>query len=272
VISYQPGNSKCVTVAFAAGLFLLSQEGVDWLMELSAQMKGLAAILVLAAGVLTISGCGNSSQQEGAGQNSTTAVSNSNEAKNDSSVANADKQADLITTTTVPPATATTKLAPTTTTTKAKVSKYYATIKTNKGNIVFELRPDKAPETVKSFIKLANSGFYNGIKWHRVEPGFVIQGGDPLSKDGDPSNDGNGGPGFTLKAEFNDLKHLTGTVAMARTANDINSAGSQFYICLAPAQFLDGQYTIFGQVVDGMNVVNSIKVGDVMQKITISSK
>jgi cyclophilin family peptidyl-prolyl cis-trans isomerase len=238
-------------------------------MELSVRIKGLAAILVLTAGVLTLGGCGNSSQQEGAGQNATSAVSDSNETKNDSSVTKADL---ITTTTTVPPTTSTTKLAPTTTTTKAKASKYYATIKTNKGNIVFELRPDKAPETVKSFIKLANSGYFNGIKWHRVEPGFVIQGGDPLSKDSDPSNDGTGGPGYTVKAEFNDLKHLTGTVAMARMGNDVNSAGSQFYICLAPAPFLDGQYTIFGQVADGMNVVNSIQVGDVMQKVTISSK
>jgi cyclophilin family peptidyl-prolyl cis-trans isomerase len=243
-------------------------------MELSTRIKGLAAILVLTAGVLTVSGCGNSNQQEGAGQNATSAVSNSNETKNDSVLSSgAGKEAELMTTTTtIPPTTSTTKLAPTTTTTKAKASKYYVTIKTNKGNIVFELYPDKAPETVKSFIKLANSGYFNGIKWHRVEPGFVIQGGDPLSKDNDPSNDGTGGPGYTVKAEFNDLKHLTGTVAMARMGNDINSAGSQFYICLAPAPFLDGQYTIFGNVVDGMNVVNSIRVGDVMQKVTISSK
>jgi cyclophilin family peptidyl-prolyl cis-trans isomerase len=242
-------------------------------MELSVRVKGLAAILVLAAGVLAIGGCGNSNQQEGSGQNATSAVSDSNETKNDSLAAKADEEGDLITTTTtVPPTTSTTKPASVTTTTKLKASKYFATIKTNKGNIVFELRPDKAPETVKNFIELAKSGFYSGIKWHRVEPGFVIQGGDPLSKDNDPSNDGTGGSDRKIKAEFNDLKHLTGTVAMARKGDDINSADSQFYICLAPASFLDGQYTIFGQVVEGMNVVNSIQVGDVMQKVTISAK
>jgi cyclophilin family peptidyl-prolyl cis-trans isomerase len=144
-------------------------------------------------------------------------------------------------------------------------------IVTNRGKIVFELYPDKAPKTVDNFIKLANSGFYDGIKWHRVDPGFVIQGGDPLSKDNDPRNDGTGGPGYTIEAEFNDMKHITGTVAMARK-QDVDSAGSQFYICLAPAPHLDGKYTIFGKVVEGMDVVNSIRVGDVMEKVTVVTK
>lgn len=141
-----------------------------------------------------------------------------------------------------------------------------AVIETNRGKIVIELYPDKAPNTVANFIKLANSGFYNGIKWHRVEPGFVIQGGDPLSKDENPNNDGTGGPGYTIKAEFNDVQHVKGTVAMARS-QDPDSAGSQFYICLAPAPFLDGNYTVFGQVVEGMDAVESIQKDDVMEKI-----
>jgi len=124
---------------------------------------------------------------------------------------------------------------------------------------------------VQNFIKLANSGFYNGIKWHRVEPGFVIQGGDPLSKDGDPNNDGQGGPGYTIKAEFNDLHHAEGTVAMARS-DDPDSAGSQFYICLGTLPDLDGKYTIFGRVTEGMDVVKSIQVGDIMKRVYIEDK
>jgi cyclophilin family peptidyl-prolyl cis-trans isomerase len=145
-----------------------------------------------------------------------------------------------------------------------------AILETNKGKIIIKFFPEKAPHTVENFIKLAKSGFYDGVKFHRVEPGFVIQGGDPLSKDDDPSNDGMGGPGYTVKAEFNDLSHVTGTVAMARRAYDPDSAGSQFYICLAPQPQLDGQYTIFGQVVDGVDVVQKIEVGDVIKKITLA--
>lgn len=151
--------------------------------------------------------------------------------------------------------------------TKASAGATRAVIETNKGKIVIELYPNKAPSTVANFAKLANSGFYNGIKWHRVEPGFVIQGGDPLSKDEDPNNDGTGGPGYMINAEFNDVKHVKGTVAMARQPQDPNSAGSQFYICLAPAPFLDGQYTVFGQVVEGLDVVDSIQKYDVMEKV-----
>lgn len=146
-----------------------------------------------------------------------------------------------------------------------------AVIETTKGKIVFELYPDVAPKTVANFIKLANQGFYNGTKFHRVEPSFVIQGGDPLSKDNDPYNDGTGGPGYTIPAEFNNKKHITGTVAMART-QDPNSAGSQFYITLAPQPFLDGKYTIFGQVIEGLDVIQKIEKGDVMDKVYIQNK
>ena len=142
----------------------------------------------------------------------------------------------------------------------------FAVVETNKGKIVFELYPHKAPKTVANFISLAGQSFYNGIKWHRVEQGFVIQGGDPLSKDDDPQNDGLGGPGYNIDAEFNDVPHLKGTVAMAR-AQDPNSAGSQFYICLDSQPSLDGNYTVFGQVVEGMDVVEKIEVGDVMSRV-----
>ena len=131
------------------------------------------------------------------------------------------------------------------------------------GTISFELYSDVAPNTVANFEKLANTGFYNGLTFHRVEPGFVVQGGDP-------NGDGTGGPGYKIKAEFNSRKHLTGTLAMAR-ANQPDSAGSQFYICLAPAPFLDGNYTVFGQVTQGMELVQGIRKGDKMTSVKVSN-
>jgi len=144
-----------------------------------------------------------------------------------------------------------------------------AVITTPKGVIKFEFYPEDAPKHVAAFIELAQKGFYDGTKFHRVEPGFVVQGGDPLSKTDDPLV-GTGGPGYRLEAEFNARQHLEGTVAMARSM-DPNSAGSQFYICLAPQPGLDGQYTVFGQVVEGLDVVHQIQVGDLMQSVTIES-
>lgn len=148
-----------------------------------------------------------------------------------------------------------------------------AVITTNRGVIKFEFFGEDAPNHVAAFIELAQKGFYDGTKFHRVvrepEP-FVIQGGDPLSKTDDPMV-GTGGPGYSLAAEFNDNKHLEGTVAMARS-QDPNSAGSQFYICLAPQPFLDGQYTVFGQVTEGLDIVHAIMQGDVMESVTIETK
>jgi peptidylprolyl isomerase/peptidyl-prolyl cis-trans isomerase B (cyclophilin B) len=213
-------------------------------------------LAVALVGAVSLAGCSS-------GKVETSAVdsfSNSSDTTVDTA-----SQADATSSTEVPTTEAAT---PSTTVTPAKAAGPRVVIETNKGKIVFDMRPDKAPETVANFVKLANKGFYNGTKWHRVEPGFVIQGGDPLSKDSLPQNDGTGGPGYTIKAEFNDLQHLTGTVAMARS-QDPDSAGSQFYICLGPQPNLDGQYTVFGQVVEGMDVVNSIQVGDVMNKVYI---
>jgi peptidyl-prolyl cis-trans isomerase B (cyclophilin B) len=139
-----------------------------------------------------------------------------------------------------------------------------ARVATKHGDIVFEFYPTYAPGTVAAFIKLSRSGFYDGLTFHRVEPGFVIQGGCP-------NGDGMGGPGYNLKAEFNDKPHILGTVAMARAASP-NSAGSQFYICLGDARFLDKQYTVFGQVTSGIEAVKAVKVGDKMDKITIETK
>jgi peptidyl-prolyl cis-trans isomerase B (cyclophilin B) len=121
-----------------------------------------------------------------------------------------------------------------------------ATIETNQGKIEFNLLPDLAPETVRSFIKLANSGFYDGTLFHRVIPGFMIQGGDPNTKQPDKSKWGQGGPGYSLKAEFSSRSHLSGVVSMAR-ATDPDSAGSQFFIVTTDSTFLNGQYTVFGE-------------------------
>ncbi len=146
-----------------------------------------------------------------------------------------------------------------------------AVIRTEKGDIVIHFFPDVAPVTVASFLHLARSGFYNGTRFHRVEPGFVIQGGDPLSRKPDDPYVGTGGPGYRLPPEFSDRKHETGTVALAR-AQDPYSGGSQFYICLAPQPSLDGQYTVFGQVVSGMDVVNAIEKGDLITEVIIRPK
>jgi peptidyl-prolyl cis-trans isomerase B (cyclophilin B) len=136
-----------------------------------------------------------------------------------------------------------------------------AVLETTKGVIKFRFFEADAPGTVDNFIKLAGKNFYDGLSFHRVEPGFVIQGGDP-------NGNGTGGPGYNIKAEFNKNPHLEGTVAMARSANP-DSAGSQFYICLAPAPFLNNNYTVFGQVTEGLDVVHKIKVGDKMTKVYI---
>ncbi len=144
---------------------------------------------------------------------------------------------------------------------RAKHSK--ARVATTKGDIVFTFYADEAPQHCAAFINLAESGFYDGLAFHRVEPGFVVQGGDP-------SGNGSGGPGYRLKAEFNARSHVRGTVAMAR-AGDPDSAGSQFYICLDDARFLDRQYTVFGQTIEGLDTLDQIRVGDKMTKVTIEN-
>lgn len=133
---------------------------------------------------------------------------------------------------------------------------YTATITTPRGDIVVELLPDIAPQTVNNFVFLARENFYNGLTWHRVLPGFMAQGGDPLG-------DGTGGPGYSVPAEFSDAVSFDGPglLAMARSA-DPNSAGSQFFITTAAAQWLDGQYTIFGRVLEGQDIVNNIPLRD----------
>lgn len=145
---------------------------------------------------------------------------------------------------------------------------YTATISTAKGDMVVQLYPEAAPLTVDNFVELSREGFYDGLTFHRVEPGFVIQGGDP-------SGDGSGGPGYTIPAEIG-LIHTKGAIAMARKSDAVNpdraSSGSQFYIALEALPQLDGAYTVFGQVVEGMDVVESIAIGDTIESITIAEE
>ena len=132
------------------------------------------------------------------------------------------------------------------------------------GEIRIEFFPEDAPKTVENFVTLAKKGFYNGLNFHRVVPDFVVQGGCP-------KGNGTGGPGYTIKAEFNKQKHVRGTVAMARSQHP-DSAGSQFYICYGNTPHLDGQYTVFGKVVSGMELVDRIKQGDKMTSVTIADE
>jgi len=140
--------------------------------------------------------------------------------------------------------------------------KQTATIVLDKGGeIRLEFYPVDAPKTVENFVTLAKKGFYDGLSFHRVVPDFVVQGGCPQGT-------GTGGPGYTLKAEFNKQKHVRGSLAMARSQHP-DSAGSQFYICYGPTPHLDGNYTVFGRVVSGMEHVDRIRQGDRMKSVTI---
>ena len=138
-----------------------------------------------------------------------------------------------------------------------KMSETKAVIETKLGNIELKFFPDVAPNHVNNFIELARKGFYDGTTFHRVIPGFMIQGGDPNSKNPDRSKHGQGDPGYKVKAEFNDKPHKRGTLSMARAGHP-DSAGSQFFICVADSPFLDKQYTVFGEVVSGMDLVDKI--------------
>ena len=139
---------------------------------------------------------------------------------------------------------------------------YHATIETVKGTIEAELYPKLAPKHVNSFVFLACQGYFDGLTFHRHEPGFVIQGGDP-------SGNGSGGPGYRLPAEFNATLHTEGILSMARTS-DPNSAGSQFFVMLGRAPHLDNQYTVFGKVISGLEVVKQIRARDTIKSITVT--
>jgi peptidyl-prolyl cis-trans isomerase B (cyclophilin B) len=147
-----------------------------------------------------------------------------------------------------------------TTSSPTPMSNEVAVIKTSEGDMVIEFWSDVAPKTVENFKKLAKQGFYNGTAFHRIIKGFMVQGGDPLTKD--PSQEarwGTGGPGYQIKAEFNSRSHQRGVISMARS-NDPDSAGSQFFLVLGDASFLDGKYTAFGKLIKGDDVLG--KIGD----------
>jgi len=145
-----------------------------------------------------------------------------------------------------------------------------ATILTSKGTVVAELFDEEAPGTVANFEKLANTNFYDGTRFHRVIPNFMVQGGDPLSRDANNPRAGTGGPGYTIKCEShrNTHKHQAGTLSMAHAGKD--TGGSQFFICHSPQPHLDGVHTVFGKVTSGLEIVNRIQKNDVIESIRVS--
>jgi len=145
-----------------------------------------------------------------------------------------------------------------------------AIIETERGTIKAELFDTETPNTVANFEKLANAGFYDGTRFHRVIPDFVIQGGDPLSKNASDPRVGTGGPGYHIKCEchLNTHKHQAGSLSMAHAGKD--TGGSQFFVCHSPQAHLDGKHTVFGQVTDGMDVVNAIRKNDLVNSIRVS--
>lgn len=145
-----------------------------------------------------------------------------------------------------------------------------ATIDTSRGTIVAELFDTETPLTVENFEKLANSNFYDGTRFHRVISNFMVQGGDPYSRDPNDPRAGTGGPGYTIKCETqrNTHKHVAGTLSMAHAGRD--TGGSQFFICHSPQPHLDGKHTVFGQVTKGMDVVNAIRKNDVINSIRVA--
>ena len=145
-----------------------------------------------------------------------------------------------------------------------------ATIVTERGTIKAELFDTETPNTVANFEKLANQGFYDGTRFHRVIPDFVVQGGDPLSKNPNDPKVGTGGPGYQIKCEthLNTHKHVAGTLSMAHAGKD--TGGSQFFIAHSPQPHLDGKHTVFGQVTDGLSIVNAIRKNDLIESIRVS--
>ncbi|MGE0439751.1 MAG: peptidylprolyl isomerase [Gemmatimonadales bacterium] len=145
-----------------------------------------------------------------------------------------------------------------------------ATIETERGTMKAELFDTETPKTVANFEKLANEGFYDGTRFHRVIPDFVIQGGDPLSKDPNNPAVGTGGPGYQIKCEthLNTHKHVAGTLSMAHAGKD--TGGSQFFVCHSPQPHLDGKHTVFGQVTDGLDIVDAIRKNDLIKSIRVS--
>ena len=210
-------------------------------------MLKYALLGVLAIGLIGCSSNSATDNSSTASSSSTTSAAVASSNAPDTTTSSATSSSDASASSTAP------KTGPAT----AKAGDEVAVIDTNLGRIIFKLRPDMAPETVKNFVTLAKKGFYDGTKFHRVIPGFMIQGGDPNSKGSDRSSMGTGGPGYTIKDEFNDLHHGPGTVSMAHTGAP-NSGGSQFFIMVGDKSYLDHAYSGFGQVVEGMDVADKI--------------
>ncbi len=145
-----------------------------------------------------------------------------------------------------------------------------ATIETERGTIIAELFDTETPNTVANFEKLANEGYYDGTRFHRVIPDFVIQGGDPYSKNPNDPKVGTGGPGYTIKCEthLNTHRHEAGSLSMAHAGKD--TGGSQFFVCHSPQPHLDRKHTVFGKVTTGMDVVNAIRKNDLIQSIRVA--
>lgn len=218
-------------------------------------MKKFAILLAVVLALVLAAGCGSGSQQatndnqsqgdQGIQTNQTQegqSSQNSQDLQNAQSPADQEKQAPFD---------------------ESKLKgKKVAIIETKYGKIYVELFPKEAPGTVANFEKLAKSGYYNGKTFHRVEPGFVVQGGAP-------NPDGSGSLGYGIKEELNWHKHLKGAMGMATQGTNTNTGDAQFYICLADLPELDGRYTIFGQTIYGMDAVEKIKVGDKMEKVTV---
>jgi peptidyl-prolyl cis-trans isomerase B (cyclophilin B) len=148
-------------------------------------------------------------------------------------------------------------------TTMPEGPKTYATIETEKGNLVLELFASDVPRTVNNFVTLAREGFYDGLTFHRVVPGFVVQGGCPIG-------DGTGGPGYQFDDEITEHTHVAGALSMANSGPNTN--GSQFFITYTPQHHLDGDHSVFGQLIEGMDVMERIEQGDVMTRVTIEEK
>lgn len=202
----------------------------------------LPAALLFAASVLALSGCGETSDKT-----VTPASASTKRATEDSG--DGRERARMAFTTTV---------AEQGSRSAEKTDAEVAVITTTEGELTIAFRSDRAPGTVANFKKLAKEGFYNGTSFHRIIKGFMVQGGDPLTKDKTKMGAwGSGGPGYMIKAEFNDIRHVRGVLSMARSANP-DSAGSQFFICDGPAPFLDGKYTAFGRVIKGDDVLTKI--------------
>lgn len=236
-------------------------------MIISSRIRSILLLMAIACVALMVTGCGKAATETPANKTESQAPQGESQATSATEQATNSEGATLYT-----PA-------------YAPNGKEVAIMTTSKGVITIELFGTDAPIHVGNFVELARKGFYNGTKFHRYEPGFVVQGGDPQTKDLSSEQVveavktgsvplGTGGPGYVIKGEFdqsvNPNKHLLGSLGMARS-NNPDSAGSQFYFCLADLTPLDGSYTVFGRITDGLDVMKQLRIGDVIEKVEIKN-